>query len=451
MPCTPGGPLPGGVDDPCQTIHQDCLELWLVNEESGATAFGYKGLADLAMTAAFGGTADSWNHPADDDEGRKFFGGFGSTVLPPGLGILSEIGTGGPLSGFTIAQRRWFTGLEHIIDPVAFAMTGFGFNNYDYLLLTGSSGPPVPKVYVRPELSGSGPCFPVTPGPFYREGDTVIPGTTAIGVPADSCPTVEPPPYLVVITVVAIAADRIVISVYGHDGTTFYGGVCFETEADGSVGHIDGGDGGGPDGDPTNYGDLRNLGVGGLISDDTIHQAAIWNRALTSNEVAWLGDNLDKLKASIDSPGSQCGGAGACLEPAGSGTINPLIDAEGNTAIHPEFPLPRRDLAGVIASTGSELRETRLVHEARPRVYELPWSLCPGPELDLIRQALEVTRGGSQYTRWRHPIDDPPGDICSAPRWRIVNAAEVNGLVVRRGRGGHVGSLRLVLEEVPLT
>lgn len=448
MPCTVGGPPPGGNNNPCQTITADLLEYWPINEGAGATAFGYLGLCNLQLAdwGYWSQPDDAWHHPADNDSGRGFFGGSGYAELPTGLGILSHVG-----DGFTIAQRRWYTGLEHVRDPIPLTMTSFGFVEYVFLNLRGFSGPPVPRIYGRPEIDFNGsPPYPVIPGGYFRQGGTAIPGTLLPGVPANYPPTVEPAPYLVVVTAVATAIDRVEVSVFGHDGTTFIPGVCFNTPADGSSGHSgDSGTGGAPPGTPTNYGDLRRLDVGGFF-DDTIHQAAIWNRALTPAEVQWLGSDLDRLRLSIDMPGSQCeGGGGGCSEVAGSGTVNPLLNADGTTAIHPEFPASRRDPLGVIASDGSELRETRRVHEGKPRVYELAWSLAGGAEVELVRQALEVTRGGAHHTRWRHPIDDAPGDVCAAPRWRILNAADA-GFAVSRRRGGHVANLRLILEEVPL-
>jgi hypothetical protein len=64
-----------------------------------------------------------------------------------------------------------------------------------------------------------------------------------------------------------------------------------------------------------------------------------------------------------------------------------------------------------------------------------------------VIEAVRITSHGATWTRWRHPIDDAStdGTPCSAKRYRIRNA---NELAISRGRGGHTGGLRLVLEEM---
>jgi hypothetical protein len=136
-------------------------------------------------------------------------------------------------------------------------------------------------------------------------------------------------------------------------------------------------------------------------------------------------------------------------EAAGPGTANPLLDESGDTRVHGAFGATRRDGAGVLASSGP-MRVTRRVHDATPRTYEIPLEQMTAAELDAVREALGATRGGACSTRWRHPIDDPPGRVDEAPRFRITNAAELGGLAVGREPGGARASARLVLEEVTL-
>lgn len=121
-----------------------------------------------------------------------------------------------------------------------------------------------------------------------------------------------------------------------------------------------------------------------------------------------------------------------------------LVDANGDSAIHPAWPIRRVDLCGVIAADGPRV-ETRRVHEVRPRVYALPLDLVPGDELETIRVAIDESKGGALPVRWRHPVDDPPGDADDAPLYRVLNAgAAGRALTLARSAGGV--SVRLDLE-----
>ncbi len=140
-------------------------------------------------------------------------------------------------------------------------------------------------------------------------------------------------------------------------------------------------------------------------------------------------------------------GPGTEDEPAGAGTANPLLNTGGVSRIAVAFGSTRTDPVGVIESAGP-MRETRRVHDATPRVYELPLEQATGDEIDAVLEALSVTRGGAGSTRWRHPIDDGPGRVDESPRFRIMNAGELAGLALGRESGGARGSARLVLEQV---
>lgn len=501
--CVIGGTTPGGNPNPCETIAIDLVEAWRIDEATGSVAAGELGVADLTLTPYNGSSEDAWNAAGDDDAGRKFFAGYGVATLSPALGLLKHVG-----DSITIAQRRWATGLQHVRAPLPFSSIGFGSLVYTYFDLVASSGASPPRVYARPGVDfsagGSGP-WPVNRRGLYRgayPNATPIPGTTAglPGIPALFPPSPEPAPYLVVVTATMIAPDVISFSILGGDGVYTFAGVCYNSNADASVPDTDGGGGvtsatgyfsvldrfdstrdvstgnvpssfiagdgedagvgelgllltGGSGGDLTVLGDLTTLTIGGTGSYDTIHQAAIWKRALTPAEIAWLcagvgAGSLDRLFATLDAPGSQCAGGGACAEGGGLGTANPLITPAGDNALSPS-KIKRLDAVGVLATAGVELRNTRRTASLSPRTYELVWedrNLDAG-DFDRVIDAVRVTHSGSTWTRWRHPIDDPSGDgtPCSAIRYRIRNASELS---LVRGRGGHVGGLRLVLEEM---
>lgn len=480
MTCVVGGPTPGGGGPPCQTITDGLVEAWKIDEGAGLSAAGEMGVANLALES-FDTTDAWWNVPGSTDSGRKFFGGKGVATLPPGLGLLANVG-----DGITVAVRRWMTGGNHVATPFGLADIGFGGVEYDYLNLRaggGGSGYPAPRIYARPTIDysggGAGP-WPVVPGPLYRSATApeVLDGSRALGCPSEFPSLTEPTPYLSVVTLVVIAPGQVTASVFGRDGAGSFLGVCHQTGANGDTdsdhfsfpgeAHIrmnvaeadkDAAvllQGGAGLGTPSGYGDLRELTLGGgnTIPLDTIHQAALWGRALSSAEVMWLlgtasdGGNLDKLFASLDTPGSQCGGA-TCGETAGISGNNPLILANGNSAIRPDFVNPRQDPVGITASQGSNLRETARTHETTPRVYELVWGEDDGKDAALVLAALRKTRGGARPTRWRHPIDDPAppenDPICTCPRWRIVGA---EGAGLTRGPGGTSGAMRLTLEEI---
>jgi hypothetical protein len=509
--CVVGGGPPGGVDAPCRTIHMDCVEAWEINEASGGTAAGFKGNADLALAGwDTSPVNDWWNQAGSTDGGRQFFGGTGtadiSSVLPDGF--MANVG-----DSVTIAQRRWYVGTNHTKNVVPYLAMPFGDALYSMFRLSSADGLGMlpPMVASWPQLGSlvGGGRRVVHPGPFYRVGggqrrafdDGQVPGTPVLWPPQ-----AEPTPYLVIVTAMLIAPDRLTFSVYGAmgpaDSPTILPGVCFTTPADGSVPHdtvpgnplpppelapAPGGDtdvvetGGGtttaltqsPEvanglldgvvaqvlGAAGQYPALTRLILGGAVpvagggggtqevpAYDTLHQAAVWNRALTPAEVAWLGTSLDKLFLSIDTPESQCGGGTPCTEQGGPGTANPLLTGDGRGALSPTR-IARLDRAAIARNEGDGLRETRPVFTQGGRVYELVWELDNGQDLERVREAMRVTRNGASSTKWRHPTDDvdaAQSTICAAPRWRIV-ASE--GVTATRNAAGHVGRFSIRLEE----
>jgi hypothetical protein len=463
------------------------------DDDSGRGFFGGYGFATLPMGLSASGVPGS------------------------GEGLLAKVG-----DSITLAQRRWVTGLQHVRSPLPFSVLGFGSLVYSLLELIADGGPSPPRVYLRPRLSDSsgGMAAVIDRGVFRGAypNQVPIPGTEGgmPGFPAIVPLTDEPAPALWIVSATMIAADVISFSLYGGmvhagDGLVLLSPVCYNGNADGSVsdvttpstgtnpyttdglvrafagGFVEGnavpnasgvGDDGGVQaigamltnampGEDTIFapgrggGELRTLAIGGTISQDTIHQAALWARALTQAEVTWLlaGDaaglgaasrcSLDRLFATIAAAGSQCPQQPAgCTLAGGLGTANPLLTATGLNALTPTT-IARVDTHAIVVDSGDELRATRRAAEAVTTAYELTWqaSDVTKDQYERVRQALAVTANGATTTRWRHPADDvrTDGTVCSALRYRIRNAAELG---ITRGRGGHHGGMRLVLERV---
>lgn len=166
-------------------------------------------------------------------------------------------------------------------------------------------------------------------------------------------------------------------------------------------------------------------------SDGGWHQMAAWCRPLRASEVGFLGGVLTSLVI--------CDG---CIGNFG----NPLLTECGKSAIDPQWIVPRSDRSAVLVAQGHH-RHTRLADQYRPRRYALHWELDNGHDVELVRQVIEQTKGCT-ITRWRHPVDDPIGPICAAPRWVILNADQLRQMfTARRGRP-HVAAFDLELEEV---
>jgi hypothetical protein len=193
--------------------------------------------------------------------------------------------------------------------------------------------------------------------------------------------------------------------------------------------------------------ELGTLVVGDLHrSDGGFSRLAMWKRPLRDAE-------LERE----DPPGVPVGVSFGCMASAdfpgvgggGPDSDDPFLTPCGESALQPEFPVERVDMDGVVIETDGPQRHARTPHETRPRRYRLRFSLADGAQVELIRRALEVTQHGAGWTRWRHPIDDEPGPVSTAPRYFIVNADAV-GQAIGRGPGGHLAQLELVLESLDL-
>jgi hypothetical protein len=145
-------------------------------------------------------------------------------------------------------------------------------------------------------------------------------------------------------------------------------------------------------------------------------------------------------------------------EPAGPNTINPLLNGDGTPRLCPNWPcvvIERAGVGAVLSNADGDAgvgghRETRVLHERRPRRYQVTVDPAVGRsqgEVEMLRQAFVRTRGGSIATRWRSP-DDAAGTVEEAPRWRLLNAGIDGDLSVERYVGGVAGKLSVVLEEV---
>lgn len=146
-------------------------------------------------------------------------------------------------------------------------------------------------------------------------------------------------------------------------------------------------------------------------------------------------------------------GYGAMAEPAGPGTSNPLLRADGTPRITPEPDGERlrwRDGGGGPGGSGllrdqGERVVTHALHERKPRTYTIRRDPATPDEVDAVNEALSTTANGAMATRWRHPTDDEAGtsgNVETAPRWRIKPGASV------RRKSPTSAAVMLELEEV---
>jgi hypothetical protein len=142
----------------------------------------------------------------------------------------------------------------------------------------------------------------------------------------------------------------------------------------------------------------------------------------------------------------------------GPDTTNPLLNEDGSCAISPGTVEPRGfSPAGggaVIASEGAASRDARLVHDRRGagalgivgRRVTLTWpeGAGTGVDVELVRRAHRVTRGGAGRTRFRHPMLDAAGPVETAPWVQIVPGT----LRIARSRGGVAAAMSVEIEYV---
>lgn len=179
---------------------------------------------------------------------------------------------------------------------------------------------------------------------------------------------------------------------------------------------------------------LNRFQFGDLVeSFGAIRSAALWRRRLDDEEIPSTGG--PELEEQQDE--GQIGPGGG-----GGGKSHPWLNADGSLRLIPSSCV--LSFAGVsLASEGPHGRQTRRVHERKGRRYRLEFKEREGGMIAILREGLAAYRGGAISARWRHPTDDPPGSVASAPRWRILG---VSGL--ERTAGGVLGSVELELEEV---
>lgn len=330
---------------------------------------------------------------------RDTFNGRGTALLPQGTLSLADVG-----DGVTLAARLWAAGgtiQGGAPGPLAKPQQLLGVAGQYNANPTQEAGLSV----LCPDPTAGSPAARLRQWDGASAAETAFAGAVVPGGSSN--------PFLVVLTLRRTAP--------GPTGIR-------------AVLYVNGSQAGQPiDGVVAQYVALNRVTFGDMLeSDNSLTQAAAWKLALSPGLIAQLGESLDCL---------------GFLPPVGGGgpeSDDPLLTEFGETAIHPEWVVPRHDRAGVLATDGPQ-RHTRRVHEVVPRVYELAIRLGDGRDAELVRRALHVTRG-ARPTRWRHPKDDPPGPVSTAPRWLIENA---DAFALERARGAHVASMTLVLREVP--
>jgi|GEM_PF-7123735 len=171
-----------------------------------------------------------------------------------------------------------------------------------------------------------------------------------------------------------------------------------------------------------------SLGEG---SFGAIKQAMVFSYAIPQDDIPDTPEDIDAIEEETTG------------EMAGPGTSNPWLNADGSLRLRWPWPHGIARAGTVIASEGSGGRQTRMVHEREPRRYSITWNNVEAGVLAIVLEGLEVTKGGAASTRWRHPIDDTPGTVVSAPRWRVLNVVEPE-----RADGGVLGTIAIEIEEV---
>lgn len=382
-------PLPG-------SILTGLCEYWPFNEGAGVVAHGYKGELDLDLTSSDprgpNGVPGLWNASGQPNG----FAGCGYAESPVDWAFLSAVG-----DTVTLAVEHKFHCWGMTIDTLAYnpAIDSAG-------VTLGSIGESI----LDPHASwgyGSVPAPPADPSTNTH----IYSYCTGNGVDhfINAPPYGGTATYVIVLEITWTTGTQVRTRVY-VEGDQFAGDFTYTRT---------------PTGDPP----ILWFGPYNSWQVALTRGAAVWGRALTETE-----------RNALMSAGTLAG-----LATALSGS-DPLLKPDGKSAINPQFDIPMRRESRHIASSG-EHRHTRQVHERVRRRYELPINGAGGAEMALIRSAIAISRGGVIPVRWRHPQDDAPGPVETAPRWIIENAHETE-MQVTRGTGGVSGSVTLILCEV---
>lgn len=137
------------------------------------------------------------------------------------------------------------------------------------------------------------------------------------------------------------------------------------------------------------------------------------------------------------------------LDHGGPDTLNPLLNADGSSAISPDSPEGRSmgpdGVPAVTQSAGIANRQAWRAHDrGGVRRVNLTWDMASGVDVELVRRACQVTGCGAARTRWRDARVDGVGPVETAPWWRIVGGV----LKVSRLAGATCAKMGLTLEYV---
>lgn len=410
-------------------ITDGLVEFWPMTEGSGAVAVGAVLGIELDLTrsdrqdntllSAGGG----WiNDPAGG--GRKMYNGVGAALLTAGLIALGTTG-----DAVTMAVRAYLGGgvaAQGGTYGTTPPETGPGDTNHGLCGLPGeyevTAGPTILAAGTQFQAKGVDDSGGATGVEFEVWQQQPLPSTSRSYTAftdldaSDAAATV----FLFVVTLVREAgADPNIRA------TAFVNGVKQGTVPGPALN--------------VNLMDLERCSFGDAVcSDGAFGQCAIWDRALTDEEIGDLDEDLDDVADDLDL----------------GGETNPLLDDDGVSRINPDWsvvrtdarrspPLVSPDSAGLDGlGTGRHARDGGAGVPAK-RVYSVPLKLMPGSELAYVRAAIESGRNGAVPQRWRHPFDDAAGDVASAPRWRV----SLEGGAIER-KGGVGSEAVLVMEEV---
>ncbi len=405
---------------PVPTTH--LYELWPCNEGSGDVAHGAIHAIDLALRRFspwdFGAgiglevdAASGWDvefidgHP-DWSSGLTIYNGNGVAMIPAGVLKLDAEG-----DGFTL-MARLTPGWVKADGPPFQTLAG---GVMDVCGATGrySYGPALTSGVGAENVAVEGTHI----GKVIQHGSTDgLPQEMATDAPAQWLP---------------IAATLTVKRVNGLDAPNdceakFYWNDVLAATLEVQSAHID----------------LTRISFGSLFNGSfgAFRQAALFTHALEGDD---LPDGPDDVP--LDPPDD-----GDTGDTGGPGSNNPWLNPDGSRRLIIEWPQPNHKsfVNNVLDSEGDGGRQTRSVSEyggaASPRRYRLSFKIADRAMLGILLEGIAVTRGGAKAMRWRHPVDDAPGTVVSAPRWRITNAGEVE-----RAIGAQSATVEVEIEEMP--